>query len=454
MTPLTALPLQIGTMLPIEAAGGIRCEGREVADFSALLALQPGGTGTRPQSLTASAPDVDTALTDPSDPAILPLPGKVLPCVLPPVLPNALPKPAPLGAPDAAELPAATEAPAPAAPPRTAALTAVVLRAVRTARASVADEPAIETAVPAQADQTAADVPIDLPQTAVQPAPPLAAPQPPLPVEPAVVAAESLPVTSVDPDPEPARRAEQHGPTPIRAQAQHAPQPAHSPALAPAPVVQQAVAPAVTLLTAAVLPAQPVAATLKIRPGRTVEVVSGLAKPSPTMAAPEVPVPGSTPTLLQAPVTIGDPAPTQASAPSIASSEPAARPHDFAALVDRLAAAREATQPQAVSVAVAHREFGPVRLQFRNEDGALSVALASADPDFARAVAAAPPVQAPAPSEASSSQPGPRSTDSSSSGQSRGGTNTAARDDRTPQGNPSPTRAPRRDGGRQQGIFA
>lgn len=452
MTPLNALPLQIGTMLPIEAAGGIRCEGREVADFSALLALEPGGTGTLPQSLTASAPDVDTALTDPSNPAILPLPGKVLP----PVLPNALPEPAPLVAPDAAELPAATEAPAPAAPPRTAALTAVVLRAVRTARASVADEPAAEAAVLAQADQTAADVPIDLPQTAVQPAPPLVAPQPPLPVEPAVVAAESLPVTSVDPDPEPARRAERHGPTLIRAQAQPAPLPAHSPALAPAPVVPQPVAPAVTLLTAAILPAQPVAATLKIRPGRTVEVVSALAKPSPTMAAPEVPVPGSTPTLLQAPVTIGDPAPTQASAPSIASSEPAARPHDFTALVDRLAAAREAVQPQSVSIAVAHREFGPVRLQFRNEDGALSVALASADPDFARAVAAAPPVQAPAPSEAGSFQPSRSGGDSASgnSGQSRGGTNTAARDDRTPQGNPSSARTPRREGDRQQGIFA
>lgn len=66
------------------------------------------------------------------------------------------------------------------------------------------------------------------------------------------------------------------------------------------------------------------------------------------------------------------------------------RPHDFGALIDRLSAAREALAPQTVSVTVAHQEFGPVRLHFRPEDAGLSVAMSSADPDFARASAAAP----------------------------------------------------------------
>lgn len=72
----------------------------------------------------------------------------------------------------------------------------------------------------------------------------------------------------------------------------------------------------------------------------------------------------------------------------------ALRPHDFAALVDRLAAARESASPTSVSVTVAHQEFGPVRLHFRPEEAGLSVALTSADPEFARAAAANPaPVQ-------------------------------------------------------------
>lgn len=72
---------------------------------------------------------------------------------------------------------------------------------------------------------------------------------------------------------------------------------------------------------------------------------------------------------------------------------PLAKPHDFAALIDRLAIAREAAQPQAVSVSLPHAEFGRVQLHFRSDDGALAVSLASSDPDFSRIAAqAAPPV--------------------------------------------------------------
>lgn len=75
--------------------------------------------------------------------------------------------------------------------------------------------------------------------------------------------------------------------------------------------------------------------------------------------------------------------------------------HDFAQLIDRLVAARESTQPQAATLALAHAEFGKVELRFASDGAGLSVALASADPDFARAVqAAVPPVTASADSSA------------------------------------------------------
>ena len=71
-----------------------------------------------------------------------------------------------------------------------------------------------------------------------------------------------------------------------------------------------------------------------------------------------------------------------------------AQPHDFAALMDRLIAARDAAQtglPQSVQVAVNHAEFGQVSLSFQHDQRGLAVSVASADPDFARAVQAAIP---------------------------------------------------------------
>lgn len=80
-------------------------------------------------------------------------------------------------------------------------------------------------------------------------------------------------------------------------------------------------------------------------------------------------------------------APTGA-APAIS---PSPSGHDFAALVDRLIAARDAARPEGVNVAVHHAEFGQVSLHFRQDEGGLSVSMASADPDFAAAVQAAVP---------------------------------------------------------------
>jgi hypothetical protein len=93
------------------------------------------------------------------------------------------------------------------------------------------------------------------------------------------------------------------------------------------------------------------------------------------------------------PVAAADPQSLQPSA--IAS--PAGR-HDFEAIVDRLAEARELARPGRASLQLAHREFGPVSVQFDMAGQSLKVALASADAAFAPAVQAAlaeRPVMAP-----------------------------------------------------------
>lgn len=147
---------------------------------------------------------------------------------------------------------------------------------------------------------------------------------------------------------------------------------------------------------------------------------------------------------------------TAAIAPQLSASP---RPHDFAALVDRLVAAREAVQPQGATLTVAHAEFGPVELRFRHEAHGLAVSLVSADPDFARAAAANPPVNltvgntataaaAPAPTRDSAG-----STGGSASGQPRGQQN-ERRDGPDQQSRHSPHRATTRDTAQRSGIFA
>lgn len=107
-------------------------------------------------------------------------------------------------------------------------------------------------------------------------------------------------------------------------------------------------------------------------------------------AAPLSPVQSPLQTLGFAPAPSGMPNMPVVSAPA---AGPA--PHDFAQLIDRLATAREAAQPQAATLALSHADFGKVELHFANDGGSLSVTMASADPDFARAVqAAVPPVGA------------------------------------------------------------
>lgn len=135
------------------------------------------------------------------------------------------------------------------------------------------------------------------------------------------------------------------------------------------------------------------------------------------------------------------------------------RPHDFAALIERIAVAREAAAPQAVSITVTHQDFGQVRLSFRPEDAGLSVAMSSADPGFARAAAAVP---APALSSTVSDQTGPGQSQRSDSGaaqtggqsHSRGGSGDPRRDSQPhSQANPGP-RTSRDRSAPRTGIFA
>jgi len=146
-------------------------------------------------------------------------------------------------------------------------------------------------------------------------------------------------------------------------------------------------------------------------------------------------------------------------------AEPApgsAAPHDFAALVDRLVAAREAVQPQGATLTVAHAEFGPIELRFRHEAHGLAVALTSADPDFARAAAAAPPVNLPGITAGlNAHEPGPSAStrDTASAGggaasnQGRG-QQSERRSETAQQFNHSPRGNRLREDARRSGIFA
>lgn len=92
------------------------------------------------------------------------------------------------------------------------------------------------------------------------------------------------------------------------------------------------------------------------------------------------------PTMLAAPHAD---APHAQAAPSLTSHAHGSETQDIASLVDRIAQARESASGQVVRTAVRHEDFGLVNLQFRSIDARLSIAMHSADPDFAPAVQAA-----------------------------------------------------------------
>lgn len=153
------------------------------------------------------------------------------------------------------------------------------------------------------------------------------------------------------------------------------------------------------------------------------------------------------------------PAPVPGGGAVPAAPIPQVRPHDFAALIERIAVARDAAASQAVSITVAHQDFGPVRLNFWPEDSGLSIAMSSADPGFARAAAAAPAPVLPVTSSEQAqlsqhqrSENGAAQAGGQSQSQSRGSSPDQRRD-----GQPQPNPAPRRNHSNpapRTGIFA
>lgn len=252
---------------------------------------------------------------------------------------------------------------------------------------------------------------------------------------------------------------------PVQTQAQVQVQaPGQAPVQAPEFVSSPALA-AITPIAAAALPSFPL---MRIMPGKEAPPI--ITAPSPLLSqvstespAPKPPIEatlGLSHNLSQIPpaalVTFTNPAPD---APFTAPAAVPA-PQDFALLIDRLAAARESTQPQAATLAVAHADFGPVELRFTNDSKGLSVTMASSDPDFARAVqSAVPPVSASAESAATQARPQGQgnSQQAPSNGQSHGqpghsGTSHGAQQERLTTRNRGGNSSDGPDS--QQGIFA
>lgn len=202
----------------------------------------------------------------------------------------------------------------------------------------------------------------------------------------------------------------------------------------------------------AALPRSPQVAAAAERPPTPAKVAPGLPADL-TLRGPEPMNPVTIPT---APAVQ-----TQNSLPPFSPAETALRPHDFTQLVDRLVAARELAAPQAFQVAVQHGEFGPIQLRFRHEGEGLSIAMASADPEFARAVSAAPapvlpalPVETPAQSGSRFENSSQNASSSGQSAQQRGGSPERREERHGAAENPAPQHRAEGRAARRTGIFA
>lgn len=401
-------------------------ESVESADFAALLNIQTLTAGPTEDAPVAQ-PGLLVAAT-----AALPVPanGKILPVGLPVALPS--------------EAPAAQAQPVdqdPAAAPPAALPSAIATLPTALLKARPAG-PAAQAA-PADAPQPT------MSEDVAEPADPAIAVAEPLATLP-VIALVSQPASPGEPA-SPAETALSREPgRPTQAPIAASPQPAMSQPAVTQPAVsaarQQTPPPSTPQLTALpeAAPAEREAAVQQVR-----MIEPAAAQP---VAASE--------TVLAAPPVIRDAAPAAITATTTA----AERPHDFTALVDRLVAAREAMQPQSVTMAVRHAEFGAVQLRFQQDASGLSVAMASADPDFARAVSAAvPPVQAASTSDtASFSQQGRSEAGHGGTAegfaQSRSGQQTPREERAAARANPSPaagrSQSEASDDGARNGIFA
>ena len=218
-----------------------------------------------------------------------------------------------------------------------------------------------------------------------------------------------------------------------------------------------------------------------LRPGRLSEAAAAMALPSEAETISALPLTPlrplkdvlsarALPTDIQSPLGANPVADQPQSAPQTAvqgqSAAPASAParHDFAAMIDRLFEARDMAGAQPVAMTLRHDDFGAVSLNFRSSDNGLTVTMASADPDFARAVnAAGAPASASSQSDLSrqqggepapSRQHGTGASSEDAAGQSRAVSREDERDrSRQQRGQPSPqSGAPRRQD--SSGIFA
>lgn len=413
---LPALPSALA--LPVEAGAMAIGTGAEGADFGALLAIQ-GLTASAAEQ--AAEPPTEALNTPEASPEATAMPGKILPPGLPFTDPTAATPSAVTARPDgeAAAAPPARAKPAkvPVAP-----YPLPLTENIETPTPGLAQSPLLQEA-PDQPDDAGSAEPLPAlaairtaaePQSApAQPPAAARASQSPQNLPPAVTAQPIASATKTD-DPAPA---------------------------SPAPAAAQAFA----------APSEEVRINLPLP-----QASAALSRGRDDTAAVLPDAEGSGADALPA-FTASQSAPATIAPVSSAAIQPL-RPHDFAALIERIAVAREAAAPQTVSVTLPHQDFGTVRLHFRPEEAGLSIAMTSADPDFARSAAAAPaPVLPIGQSEAQLSfQPrgeGASNSAGPSGGQPQSRGSNGERRENQPQANPTPRDAQNRSAPRQ-GIFA
>lgn len=367
----------------------------ESAPFAALLAVEQGKAGasqTQAEALISLLTPATPSSGEPATPGLalprpgkdLPLADKALPLALTLMLPVVKGEPRPV-AHEARGI--RSDDPAPAGSEDQPAPMRLAIPALPPAFLPAPPAPPVFTPTPEASSTTAMPALVTaqmmgqpLTRALADPDAPKAAPAPtaaPNPVGPEAI--RMLPVAAMPTPLDPAALALSSQAAPASAQTQA---PAALPAAQPG---QTPIAPAAPVRL------RPVIAGTREKPGAP--RASEPASPTPLLAA-------VTPDMAVAPASAPTPSPTT-------------QPHDFASLVDRLIAARDAATSgaaQPVQVSVAHAEFGQVSLHFHHDEAGLSVSLASRDPEFARAVeAATPPIASLQQSEAARNNTGSNS---------------------------------------------
>lgn len=404
------------------------------AGFAEVLAGQPQG------SVATAA----TALPQPNLAAILPEGGKVLPGALPDMVAGLALQPS---ATDAAPPAEQGASPAQAIP--------TLLAAMRAIRLPQSDAVAARPLRPA-APETDPASPDESDATRLDPLAALAAFAAPAPLPSVSSAASASPGASLPPLIEAQMLGRPLPPQP------NAPTPAtpkgdDALALKLDPAAAGTATPAIAFAEASAAPA----AGVRLRP-----VIAEAAGARTDLAAPALDGAG----LLASPIA----QPLQ-NVPATLAGAPVsgAQSQDFAQLMDRLIAARDAAQtglPQNVQIAVKHADFGPISVSFQQDQHGLAVSVASPDPEFARAVQAAIPAPTASTGADSTGRDGSGRDGTGQNGQAQGfaradasGGDAGQRgarqarfdpDGAKPAANPSTARADATPASRPRGVFA